>query len=679
MAAVSLCRSWIFRPCLFCRPASSLPSRPGMDTMGPVITRSALESLTFDNQALQRLPLDGSEEPGQRTVRGACFSRVRPQPVANPRFVAVSGPALALLGLDAETVMRDPRGPEYLSGSRILPGSEPAAHCYCGHQFGNFAGQLGDGAACYLGEVPAPARPPPGELATSPCGRWEIQLKGAGLTPYSRQADGRKVLRSSIREFLCSEAMFHLGIPTTRAGSCVTSDSRVLRDVFYSGEPRSERSTVVLRIAPSFIRFGSFEIFKPEDELTGRQGPSVGRNDIRVQLLDYVIDTFYPEIQQAHAQDRVERNSAFFREVTLRTACLVAQWQCVGFCHGVLNTDNMSILGLTVDYGPFGFMDRFDPDYVCNASDSGGRYSYSAQPEVCRWNLSKLAEALAPELPPERAQAVLEEFGPEFNSHYLSIMRRKLGLLRKELPEDKQLITLLLETMHSTGADFTNTFRALSRVSIPSCATESGDGEESEGVLQQCASLGELRAAHQPRMDPRELSMILTLAQSNPRLFQFLSSKKGVSKELERIEKLSELQEVTEAELRERHGTLWTEWLHKYRARLAQEAEGVSDIEDLEAERVKVMDSTNPRFILRNYIAQNAIEAAESGNYSEVNRVLKVLESPYTEQAGLHRPGSVHQAGSSEEESSADSASAPRSCLPYDSKPPAWVSELAVT
>ncbi|MGH0159368.1 UNVERIFIED_CONTAM: hypothetical protein FKN15_036421 [Acipenser sinensis] len=186
MAAVSLCRSWIFRPCLFCRPASSLASRPGMDTMGPVITRSALESLTFDNQALQRLPLDGSEEPGQRTVRGACFSRVRPQPVANPRFVAVSGPALALLGLDAETVMRDPRGPEYLSGSRILPGSEPAAHCYCGHQFGNFAGQLGDGAACYLGEVPAPARPPPGELATSPCGRWEIQLKGAGLTPYSR-------------------------------------------------------------------------------------------------------------------------------------------------------------------------------------------------------------------------------------------------------------------------------------------------------------------------------------------------------------------------------------------------------------------------------------------------------------------------------------------------------------
>nr|XP_006633308.1 PREDICTED: selenoprotein O [Lepisosteus oculatus] len=414
-------------------------SATGMDSMGSAASRSPLERLQFDNVALRRLALDPSQEPGSRTVRGACFSRVQPQPLLRPRFVAVSGPALSLLGLDAEEVLRDPLGPEYLSGSRVMPGSEPAAHCYCGHQFGHFAGQLGDGAACYLGEV----RAPPGQseelLRENPSGRWEIQVKGAGLTPYSR--------------------------------------------------------------------FGSFEIFKPQDELTGRQGPSVGRDDIRAQLLDYVIDTFYPDVQQSRGADRVERNAAFFREVTVRTARLVSQWQCVGFCHGVLNTDNMSVLGLTLDYGPFGFMDRFDPDFVCNASDTGGRYSYSAQPSVCRWNLERLAEAMGPELPAHRAEAIVAEFVPQYNAFYLDNMRRKLGLLRRETPEDEELVTLLLQTMHNTGADFTNTFRSLSQVPSPGVPDSEGAGDpvsrSVELLLAQCASLEELRAAHRPTMDPR--------------------------------------------------------------------------------------------------------------------------------------------------------------------------------
>uniref|UniRef100_A0AAZ3RPR5 Selenoprotein O n=1 Tax=Oncorhynchus tshawytscha TaxID=74940 RepID=A0AAZ3RPR5_ONCTS len=566
-----------------------------MDDMGLAVSRSPLERLEFDNVALKKLPLDISEEPGPRRVTGACFSRVKPQPLLKPRFVAVSNDALALLGLNAMEVLNDPLGPEYLSGSKVMPGSEPAAHCYCGHQFGSFAGQLGDGAACYLGEL---------------------------KNPSGRQADGRKVLRSSIREFLCSEGVFALGVPTTRAGSLVTSDSKVVRDVYYSGNPRKERCSVVLRIAPTFIRFGSFEIFKATDENTGRQGPSYGHDAIRGQMMDYVIETFYPEIQQNHT-DRVERNVAFFREVMLRTARLVAQWQCVGFCHGVLNTDNMSILGLTIDYGPYGFMDRFDPDFICNASDNSGRYSYQAQPAICRWNLARLAEALDPELPPGRAEAVLDEYLPLYNTFYLGNMRKKLGLLRREEPEDEMLITELLQTMHNTGADFTNTFRCLSQ--IP-CPTE-GDGEAEEGVikmakdllLEQCASLEELKAANKPSMDPRELAMLMQLAQSNPSLFQMISDRRTVAMQLEKDELhacfCSRLQSVL-VRCVLINLIMCCDWC---RERLAREVEGQSDVQALQEERVKVMDGTNPRYVLRNYIAQNAIEAAENGDFSEVS------------------------------------------------------------
>lgn len=670
--------------------ALRLLSSAGMDDMGLAMSRSSLERLEFDNVALKKLPLDPSEEQGVRQVKGACFSRVTPQPLTKPRFVAVSHQALALLGLDGEEVVNDPLGPEYLSGSKVMLGSEPAAHCYCGHQFGQFAGQLGDGAACYLGEVKVPSGQDPELLRENPSGRWEIQVKGAGLTPYSRQADGRKVLRSSIREFLCSEAMFFLGVPTTRAGSVVTSDSRVIRDVYYNGHARHERCSVVLRIAPTFIRFGSFEIFKPADEFTGRQGPSYGRDEIRGQMMDYVIEMFYPEIQQNYP-DRVERNVAFFREVVLRTARLVAQWQCVGFCHGVLNTDNMSILGLTLDYGPYGFMDRFDPDFICNASDNSGRYSYQAQPAICRWNLVKLAEALAPELPPDRAEAVLEEYLDLYNRFYLENMRKKLGLLKKEDPEDEIMITKLLQTMHNTGADFTNTFRSLSLISCPT--EENSEGEEdsvkkaTDLLIEQCASIEELKAANKPTMDPRELAMLLSMAQSNPTLFQMISDRATIARQLERLSKLKDLMETTQEELKTKQAEDWTSWITQYRKRLARELEGQSDVQAVQEERVRVMDSTNPRVILRNYIAQNAIEAAENGDFSEVQRVLKVLEKPFSSQPGLELPAWVGGGGTSaegerdegEEQQQEAATSMARNPVPYDSKPPAWAHEICVT
>ncbi|XP_052008434.1 selenoprotein O1 isoform X2 [Xyrauchen texanus] len=682
----SLCSGVILRRSL---------SHVGMDDMGISMSRSCLERLEFDNVALKKLPLDPSTEPGVRQVRGACFSRVLPTPLNKPKFVAVSGPALALLGLNANDVLKDPLGPEYLSGSKLMPGSEPAAHCYCGHQFGQFAGQLGDGAACYLGEVKAPVDQCPELQHENPTGRWEIQVKGAGLTPYSRQADGRKVLRSSIREFLCSEAVYSLGVPTTRAGSVVTSDSWVVRDIHYDGNPQMERCSVVLRIAPSFIRFGSFEIFKRADEFTGRQGPSYGYDEIRTQMLDYVIENFYPEIQQSHS-DRVERITAFFREVTVRTARLVAQWQCVGFCHGVLNTDNMSILGITLDYGPFSFMDRFDPDFICNASDNSGRYSYQAQPAICRWNLARLAEALVPDLPPDRAEPLLDEYLPLYNAFYLSNMRKKLGLLRNEEPEDEMLITELMQTMHNTGADFTNTFRSLSQISCPTQEEGEDDNEAirqaTELLLQQCASLEELKAANRPTMDPRELTMLLSMAQSNPALFQMLSDRKTLAQQLERLSRLKELMDISEEQLKAKQSKDWTCWIQKYRQRLARECEFAVNFKAVQEERVHVMNSTNPRVVLRNYIAQNAIEAAENGDFSEVQRVLKVLERPFSVQEGLEQPGwmgrgevedpgerdEAGEDGNTSREGIGSRAEA-RGLVPYDSRPPTWANEICVT
>ncbi|NWT49734.1 SELO protein, partial [Erythrocercus mccallii] len=628
-----------------------------------------LGALRFDNLALRSLPVDASEEGGPRTVPGACFVRVRPSPLQNPRLVAMSLPALALLGLEVPAA--DPAAAEaeaalFFSGNRVLAGAEPAAHCYCGHQFGSFAGQLGDGAAMYLGEVLGPR----GE-------RWEIQLKGAGITPFSRQADGRKVLRSSIREFLCSEAMFHLGIPTTRAGTCVTSDSRVIRDIFYDGNPKNERCTVVLRIASTFIRFGSFEIFKPPDEYTGRKGPSVDRNDIRIQMLDYVISTFYPEIQEAYSDNTIRRNAAFFKEITKRTARLVAEWQCVGFCHGVLNTDNMSIVGLTIDYGPFGFMDRYDPEHICNGSDNTGRYAYNKQPEICKWNLGKLAEALVPELPLEISQLILEEeYDAEFEKQYLQKMRKKLGLIQLELEEDSKLVSELLETMHLTAGDFTNIFYLLSSFSVDIDPSKFEDFLEE--LTSQCASVEELKVVFKPQMDPRQLSMMLMLAQSNPQLFALFGTKANINKELERIEQFSKLQQLTADDLLCRNKRHWKEWLEKYRVRLQKEIESVGNADAWNTERVKVMNSNNPKYILRNYIAQNAIEAAEKGDFSEVRNVLKLLEHPFQEAEDFQEV----KEDAEEEGATATAAVCSqqnRNRQPYCSKPPLWASELCVT
>ncbi|XP_074652979.1 protein adenylyltransferase SelO, mitochondrial-like isoform X2 [Tubulanus polymorphus] len=630
-----------------------------------------MEKLRFDNSALKSLPLDPEKKNFVRQVPGSCFSRLRPTPVEKPKTVAYCSNAMRTLLDLPESELERPEFAEYFSGNKLLPGSEPAAHCYCGHQFGYFSGQLGDGAAIYLGEIINKAGK-----------RWEIQLKGAGLTPYSRSADGRKVLRSSIREFLCSEALHNLGIPTTRAGSCVTSDTKVVRDIFYDGHPKEEKATIVLRIAETFIRFGSFEIVLPISPDTGRKGPSVGRTDILHTMLQFTIKNYYPEIYKAHNKDQQRMYLEFYKEVVLRTARLVASWQCVGWCHGVLNTDNMSIYGLTIDYGPFGFMDKFDYNFICNGSDNEGRYAYDKQPEICKWNCMKLAETLDSAISKDKTLPELEKlFDPEFDKCYLATMRKKLGLLT-DSAEDKDLVKSLLDTMHETGADMTNIFRSLSHLSLPG----SDDFDEkfeslTDYILSQCSTVEELKRSLAPKMDPRQLQMLLMMMEMNPGFVESLGGgHRVILQELNRMEKAKEVKDMDPKEKKAADAKKWNEWLAKYIDRLQKEVDGDTSTSATNKTRRDLMDGNNPRIVLRNWIAQSAIEAAEKGDFTLVQSVLKMLENPYDGELEIKVSKTVSESASAPVvESAACSQLAATSSTSFDCKPPAWSTELVVT
>ncbi|MFO1198323.1 MAG: YdiU family protein [Burkholderiaceae bacterium] len=381
--------------------------------VGPA--RARLDCLAFDNRFARLDP--------------AFYTRLDADPLPAPYLVAASGPAAGLIGLDPAEFDR-PEFAETFAGNRPLAGAEPLAAVYSGHQFGVWAGQLGDGRALLLGEALGPGG-----------ARWEIQLKGAGRTPYSRMGDGRAVLRSSIREFLCSEAMAALGVPTTRALSVVGSDQAVLRESV-------ETAAVVARMSPSFVRFGSFEHFY-----------YAGDHARLRRLADFVIDHHFPALRETP-----EPHAALLEEVTRRTARLIAHWQSLGFCHGVMNTDNMSILGLTIDYGPFAFMDGFDPGFVCNHSDTEGRYAYAMQPGIGEWNCYCLGQALMPLVGSvERAQAALAVYRPEFEASFEARLRDKLGLAAPDA-QDASLFERTFELMRKERIDFTRFFRSLSRL-----------------------------------------------------------------------------------------------------------------------------------------------------------------------------------------------------------------------
>lgn len=463
------------------------------------------------------------------------YSHVTPSPLPAPWLVSANPAAGELLGLSAEALQQT-WFVEWCSGNLQLPGSEPLAMVYSGHQFGSYVPQLGDGRGLLLGEVKGPK------------GKWDVHLKGAGQTPYSRFGDGRAVLRSSIREYLCSEAMHGLGIATTRALSIVTSDEPVYREI-------PEQAAMLIRLARSHVRFGSFEFFHHR------------RQTEQVKILaDHVIEQHLPQLI-----GRDDRYLEMFRHAVHRTAKLIARWQAVGFAHGVMNTDNMSIIGDTMDYGPFGFLDAYNPDFICNHSDHSGRYAFKRQPVIGLWNCNALANALSSLISVDDLKAVLEEYEQLFIDSLLQLQRDKLGLATND-EQDQILIDDLLAYMARNNVDYTIFFRAL-------CDFE-GHGTNDK-----------LRDLFLNRAD-------------------------------------------------------FDSWAPRYRKRLEQEQRHPE-------ERRTAMRNTNPKYVLRNYMAEIAIRnACDHRDYSEIDRLLKLLQTPYDEHPD---------------------------CEEYAKHPPAWSQDLSVS
>jgi len=404
---------------------------------------SALDALRFDNRYVDALPGDAETRNYRRQVREVCYSPVAPKCVQAPRLVGWWREVAELLDLP-EAVPETGAFADVFVGNRLLPGMKPVATCYGGHQFGNWAGQLGDGRAINLGEVVNPR----GE-------RWTLQLKGAGPTPYSRTADGLAVLRSSLREFVCSEAMFHLGVPTTRALSLALTGEEVVRDILYDGHPAAEPGAVVCRVAPSFTRFGHFEMLAARRE-----------TELLRRFLDFTIATDFPHL--AEEADAKRRYLAWLAEVAEHTAATVAHWMRVGFVHGVMNTDNMSVLGLTIDYGPYGWLEGFDPNWTPNTTDAATRrYRFGQQPAIAQWNLLQLANAVYPLIgEAEPLNEVLNDFARNYTRQSETMTAAKLGLPRYQAEHDSPLCDELFALLGSVETDMTLFFRGLAQVDV---------------------------------------------------------------------------------------------------------------------------------------------------------------------------------------------------------------------
>jgi uncharacterized protein YdiU (UPF0061 family) len=718
------------------------------------VLRSSLSQCEWDNSLHEALGVDTPEDPDDARrqwphTTAALYVAVPPTPVDRPTLVSASESLARALGLvkeDGETndetskigtdervdVASSHRVPASLVnelGACVTPpGARPVAHCYAGHQFGNFAGQLGDGRAISIGTVRAPAGVDDAALfnigAGATCSgqpaaaRVELQWKGSGLTPFSRTADGRAVLRSSIREFLCSEAMHALGVPTTRALSLVSSDTHVIRDPLYDGHVVRERACVVVRAAPCFVRFGTFEVFKPVDPRTGRAGPKAARpGDAGAELgaaLRAVAEHHFPDVvaaataantaaattaansstSSAATAPMAELLPAVLEKVAARTARMVALWMSTGFCHGVLNTDNLSIVGVTIDYGPFGFLDRYDPDFACNHSDDGGRYTYARQPEMCRWNVAKLVEALAPVVVAEDggsgggggggsgggggvggaaavaalSKRVLAAFDATLASEMDALfLGGKLGLgLGAEgssyvyTDADRALLSSLLELMRAHGADWTVTWRALAggvfghsdghdgdRDGSGNDGDRDGDGIRSgnrsgnrsaetaaavvERIVDACADPAALARLRAPSYSRAQLASIMRRLESDPALRASVDPREiaFIEAQWAKSEAATAIAARDPAAVAAEAREAFSAWVSRYASRLqALEISGVTR-EQLCAHR----RAHSPRIVLRNWVAQKAIEAAEAGDLDEFERIYAALRDPYAEPA----------------------------------------------
>ncbi len=457
-----------------------------------------------------------------RRLHSDFYTRVQPQGLDNPRMVSVNKALATLLGFDANASFSDSHLLGAFSGNQVLEGAEPLAMAYSGHQFGVYNPQLGDGRGLLLGEIIS---------EDNASDRWDLHLKGAGLTPYSRMGDGRAVLRSSIREYLGSEAVFGLGIPSTRALCVVTSDTPVYRET-------QECGATLLRVARSHVRFGSFELFH-----------YTGRPERVKELANYVIERHFSEF--ADEQNKVE---LLLREVVQRTATLVAGWQAQAFAHGVLNSDNMSILGDTLDFGPFAFLDVYQPDLVCNHSDHTGRYAFDQQPTIGLWNCHALAQTLTKLIPDDRIQTALDLYRPTFTECYGTLMRRKLGLA-SNMDEDQHLVQQLLQLLAAERSDYSTFFRSLANIE---------KGESTYRVRD---------------------------------------------------------------ELIDRDA--FDNWFKVYRQRLLKD-------EQTDEQRRLAMNGINPKYILRNYLAHQAIDAAvKEDDFTEVDKLLALVQKPFEDHPGM--------------------------------------------
>lgn len=492
--------------------------------------------LNIQDSFNKELPADAIRDKTRRQVKDACFSYVTPRVPSKPQLIHASVDFAASLGLTPQDLESD-TFKQLVSGATVLPGTDPYAMCYGGHQFGHWAGQLGDGRAINLAELVHDDQ------------RWALQLKGAGETTYSRTADGLAVLRSSIREHLCSEAMYYLGVPTTRSLALSLTGDQVLRDVMYDGNSAYEKGAVVCRVAPSFIRFGNFEILASHGDIP-----------LLKQLADYTIRHFYPEIKGTGKDSYI----AFFNAVADKTLAMIIDWQRVGFVHGVMNTDNMSILGQTIDYGPYGWLEGYDPNWTPNTTDKHQRrYRYGNQPAIGLWNLSMLASALFPLVEDRKVfEDALELYKSNFQVQYKKMMMSKLGL-EKELDKDDELIHSLSELLVVSETDMTIFFRQLSRI------RKSNSSEQVMDIINQ--------AFYKPE------------------------------------------------EIKDNIAKQWQVWINQYLQRINNNIRP-------DEERADQMNGVNPKYVLRNYMAQLAIDAADGGDYGLISDLYELLKRPYAEQ-----------------------------------------------
>jgi uncharacterized protein YdiU (UPF0061 family) len=494
-----------------------------------------MSNIILSNTFTDSLPADTELANLPRQVQNACYSWVKPKGMANPQMIIFSEELAHDLDIPSD-FCKSQTFTDIMTGNQLAENSKPYAMCYGGHQFGNWANQLGDGRAINLGEIPTKN------------GLQNLQLKGAGPTPYSRTADGFAVLRSSIREFLCSEAMYHLGIPTTRALSLTLTGEDVLRDVMYNGNAAYEKGAVVCRVSPAFIRFGNFEILAARKDF-----------DNLKKLLDFTINQYFP-----HLTKNENLYLSFFKEVCEKTCDMIVHWQRVGFVHGVMNTDNMSILSETIDYGPYGWMDNYDPDWTPNTTDlPGKRYRFGNQPIIAQWNLLKLANAIFPLMTDheEALSQTIQDFRIQYASKYQVMMKNKLGLYVDQ-DSDESLIYELEQMLKTAEVDMTIFFRLLSNVNKNT-----------------------------------DISLIIDVI--SPSFYQ------------------DDIDDDAEAKI--------ASWFEKYINRLGGEV-------TTNEERQTKMNSTNPKYVLRNYMAQLAIDEADKGNYGLIHELHQLLKRPYDEQ-----------------------------------------------